>query len=310
MKKQQYTTIILSIVAIVACETDSDIILNSQPSYVLNSFIYTDSDIVVNAYQSVSYQDTNDFAYLGDANIALSVNGEIKSTKPLSSGHYSVKLPQCGITQGDTVTIEVLDTDYQMLCKGTTIILPSTPIDTITLFQQIVDTENALNVKVSLTDPSATTDYYQIMVRLHETTADGKSIIRTPECDFYDYLFYIARSTVSITSWGKSDGLFTDELINGRTARISLRIPEDELEPQYKDSNLKLEILLYRHTYDYYNYLLSAYMVREYLLLPVFGISSVYTNIDNGVGIVSGMSVSKYEIELNTNEQETNHIII
>lgn len=298
----KYIIFSVSILLFVACETDSDIVLNNSQSYVLTSFIYPDSDVVANVYKSVTYNDAADYACIGNANVKFSVNGELHSIATLSDGATSVTFANSGLKGGDKVSVELMDKDLTTLCNATTTILEPIKIDSISTYKQMVGIEAMTKFVIAFTDPTETTDYYQLKIRYHEKLPDGTDIIRTPECDFYDYLFYIARSTYNVTNSLMPSGVFTDELINGRKVNISVRISQNELAPQYENSELILEFLLFRHTSEYYNFLLTSYMISEYLILPVFGIATIYNNVENGVGLVSGMSYSSYKINVDRNK--------
>jgi len=89
-------------------------------------------------------------------------------------------------------------------------------------------------------------------------------------------------------------GLFSDGVINGLNYRLGFNIPRDNLFFDYYEDKIKITIYLYHHTYDYYSYfrskILSAGYDGFYDGLPVFEPVRIHNNIDNGLGLVSGMS--------------------
>ncbi len=298
MQRLIYILTFVATLTLSSCETDSDIELNEVNNYVLTALVYPDSVVNVYAYKSVSYDSKVDYVPIANAYVAMSINDVVVDTLSLLSNNYRITFAQHNIASGDKVRISVVDNSQKQLCSATTTMLAPLPISDVSYSVQTSDTDTLQNITISFSEPAETIDYYQIKARLHEQLSDGTEIIRPLECDFYDYLFYIAKSTLNITNTSMPDGIFTDELTNGRNTRISFNIAQRNLVPTQNNSELTLEILLYRHTYDYYNFLLTSYMVREYLILPVFGVSSVYSNVENGVGIVSGMAVSTYKLNL------------
>ena len=190
MQKQLHILTLIGVLTFCSCETDSDLKLHNSSSYVLTALVYPDSAINVCAYKSVSYNNTDDYALLNNVYVALSINNANADTLPLPPDSYYVTFAQRTIEPDDEVKVELIDANQRQLCSATTTILSPVPIDHVRHSVQTLSGDTTQNITINIDEPSATTDYYQIKVRLHELFADGTEIIRPLDCDFYDYLFY------------------------------------------------------------------------------------------------------------------------
>ena len=295
---------ILVIIAIMGCETDAIINLDTKSETVVTAFIYKDSTVWINAYGTVSYTDTMKYNPLNGLNVTMTVN-------PPSDGYYTsigdgkitTRLDNVEMNYGDSVVIEIYNKDNDETATGGTRILEPVKIKNINYTEYILNQKDTvIDLSLSLDDPAATDDYYQIVARAKETAENGEQRITPLECEYNDYIFYAANSSLTTTSQSSSSsiGLFNDKLFNGKSRHASFRIKKDNIKNAIKNNTSKLivEVLLYHHTYDYYNYCYTSRLAQSYIILPVFGITSIHSNIDNGVGIVTGMSFDKMEVEI------------
>lgn len=293
---------IFSVLALVSCETDSDIELSNHSQTVLTAFIYKDSLVMVHAYATTSYTDTTSYKPLDDVDVTMYINPPGEGLyRNINNGNISTLMDNNLLEYSDSIEIEVYDKEHDRTTVGRTRLIAPVKISKLSHTMQIRnETDTIISFTMTIKDPWNTTDYYQVVVRAKEETNDGSIIITPLPCDYSDYIFYIANSTLSTALQSSSVGLFNDEPFNGKTRNISFSIMEKDVfnSKKNKDSKMSVEVLLYHHTYDYYNYLHTALLAQNYLILPVFGLTSIHSNIVNGVGIVTGMTFDRQEIEI------------
>lgn len=308
--------LITYICLVYSCEIDSDIELHQHKTAVVSALAYKDSSLVVNVYGTTAYTDSIDYTTFNGIGIEAYVNGKKRSRSYINSGLTTANLGNLGLQDGDTLKLEIWDSEENgKAYSGESIMLSPAEIialDTTTLNK---GDEKILRMRMQLEDPSQSNDYYQVEVRVRK---NGKII--PIKCNYSDYLFYIANSTfMPYDQPGQGLGMFTDEQFNGKRRRISFSVKWEDIYKatgyfpidtsqaiNIEDMDAKLEIVLYRHTAEYYNYMRTAYIAQGYLILPVFGIPSIYSNVTNGEGIISCMSKSAYNINLNFITEDQN----
>lgn len=286
-----YIVLIISLI-VVACESDSDIVLRpASQSAVMTSFIYVDSVATVNVYGAVSVSDTQRIATLGDVEVKLTC-GDISRLHYLEEGETRALFADMTLREGDTVEVRSSYADKALVART---YIPTTPhINSVdTLYNSLY---GLLYLYIDFTDLVSTTDYYQLVVRRKYTNQEGKAVEEEMKCNYYDYLFY--QATVGLSN--VMTGLFTDETINGKSYTLKLSVPYDDIWRNVPEGDsVAIEVDLHHHTEEYYNYARSAAAVDSYLLLPVFINTIIYSNVSGGFGIVSGMAHCKETIILN-----------
>lgn len=299
---KRITIYILTLIALISCETEAVIDLNSHSQIVVTSFIYKDSTVTVKAYGTVSYTDTTKYSSLNGVYVTMTVNPPSDGiSKYVKEGEIATSIDGMNIEYGDSIEIDIYDKINDKHASGYTKMLKPVEIKDISVTEFVRNsTDSIMGITITMRDPKETRDYYQIVARAKEELSTGETRITPLECDYSDYLFYIANSTLTTTIQSSSAGLFNDEMINGKQRNITFNIMKADISKvmREKDSRKTIEVLLYHHTYDYYNYIHTARLAQSYLILPVFGITSIHSNIENGVGIVTGMSFDKKDIEI------------
>lgn len=288
--------ILLLAIMAVACETDSDIVLSYRQRCVLTAFVYPDSDVVVNLYGSVSYSDTAKFSVVDDASVSLFVNDTVEYAGHISGGRTSVRFVGARVRPGDKVDVVAVTPSDRLEAHSEMLYPVSIDFASADVSSQA---DSVLNLSVVMLDPAETADYYQIVCYRRLLSLDGSERMSRLKCTFNDYLFYVGGPAMSNSEVLSNEGVFTDMLLNGRRRTLKF---EASLADVYADadeaSRIFVDIYLYRHTVDYYDYLRTSLVAQSYVLLPVFGLSSVFSNVDGGVGIVSCMSFSKSSVEI------------
>lgn len=297
MKRYGWNIIIVLTVLVLSCETASDIRLRKgATSSVMTSFVYPDSVVTVNVYGTVSVLDTTRVSDLGNGEVRLNVQGE-SATRYVVDGSHSAKFGYPDVKEGDTVSILAMFGDTEMSAKT---YIPTRP--EITMIDTMYNTTmDRMYFFIEMSDAPTTPDYYQLILTRKYINEKGHQVKEAIECNYYDYLFY--QATIGLTQ--TFIGLFADETINGQQYTLKLSIPVADIWKDVPEENdVAIDIALYHHTEDYYLYARSVASVESYLLLPVFMSSNVYSNVDGGFGIVSGMSCEVETIVFNRNKTE------
>ena len=260
-----------SSLGIVSCESDSNISINERDALpVMTAFIYPDSAITVNAYSCVSFFSANDFSPLSEAEVTLSINGNVY-TQHVDSGQISVRFDDASATIGDSIFVRVVS-DKGTLEAHTQMIEPK-PFD---LTYQLTD--SLVECSVRIDDTADVSDYYQFMVFADDELVD---------CYYYDEIFENA-----ISKTDNQSGYFADGDNDGRMIRVNFAF--DRRLPQ----SARVRVRLYHHTYEYYQYITGIQTVLNDIVLPVFTRSNLYSNVAGGLGIVSAMSFVEQEVEV------------
>lgn len=275
--------IYLLMAMLAACETPSDITIESEHrTLVLTSYLYADSAATVSFYRAAGYSDTIGYEAVPDAEIFLAVNGEAKQSLTLAEGELKATFdvrPQTG----DIVTIIATDGEHQV-CGRTTLLEPCPIVRVDTVQTSPERAGRYIDMFILMRDDAATTDFYQLVVNQVDTLTGNT---RRIDCLYTDYLFgsVVAPTISSVVA---ESGFFVDERINGRWCVVSFSVSREHLFA-YGETDV-LQVVLHRHTSEYFYFETSVLQASEYLLLPVFGFADISSNVQGGIGVVSGMA--------------------
>ncbi len=271
-----------------ACETNADDIDTSGGSAInVMTCLFRPSDtITVHLSASVPYDSELTEAAVGNAYVDLGVNGEPVWTLHLTEGQTSATFPTQRLTATDSITITAdIDGSANPLRATARVmsVIPIEKIDTATSADKM-----SLRINVIMTDPQETADYYQITAHL-VSYKDGAMTDTTLQCEYESSVF---RDLSDDISQSASIGLFNDErLLRNADNQSSLRLTASWADlsapPGVGADSIFLAVRLHHLHEDLYNFLYSCQQARKYILLPVFGTTSVTSNVDGGNGIVA-----------------------
>ncbi len=154
-----------------------------------------------------------------------------------------------------------------------------------------------MKIKITFQEPVGEKNYYQTLV-IREGWGDIEGTPyytrNTIEYDKDDLVFTQGDQSGSLLPGIDFQGLFTDDIINGMNYELSINIPKDNLFFDYYEDKIQITMYLYHHTLDYYSYFRSTILAEGYEGfyegLPVFEPVKIHTNIENGLGLFSGMN--------------------
>ncbi len=291
-----------------SCEMDVDDISlpESAMAGVLKCVIGPDGDAVAYVTGSVSYADTALYSTLGETEIRMMVNGKSRTSRTLAAGEISAYLGHVDLVDGDMVTIEAESPQTGIAMSGTAQLMTTVPIEDLKI--RMDETDNTVNISLRMTDDATTDDYYQIEV--HRTSYSGGVATDTiMDCT------YLSQAFSSYSSYGtaRSIGLFSDErlstTLNGSTVSntLALSVTWDDLTrpiTQGAADSMEVGVRLYHHSEDYFNFLSTANIASSYILLPVFGTTSVSCNVTGGYGIVACLAYDERRMAMKREHAE------
>ena len=298
----KFKYILLLFLVLMACEKDIEIALNKQEDQlVMYAFIYPDSALNIHFSKSQSILSVPNYEQVEQGRFRMYINDEIQGTYILPADTVWSKWKEFSFAVGDKVKIEAYELDGDTVKVESYIpdVIPLFDLDTVTITQNLSDLgpTEMLRTKLSFEDPGGVVNYYQLHVVREGFGIVGGEPYYTRKAITYekdDPVFTQGEQSGSLLQGIDFQGLFSDGVINGLNYRLGFNIPRDNLFFDYYEDKIKITIYLYHHTYDYYSYfrskILSAGYDGFYDGLPVFEPVRIHNNIDNGLGLVSGMS--------------------
>ena len=298
----KFKYILLLFLVLMACEKDIEIALNKQEDQlVMYAFIYPDSALNIHFSKSQSILSVPNYEQVEQGRFRMYINDEIQGTYILPADTVWSKWKEFSFAVGDKVKIEAYELDGDTVKVESYIpdVIPFYDLDTVTITQNLSDLgpTEMLRTKLSFEDPGGVVNYYQLhVVREGFGIVGGEPYYNRKAITYEkdDPVFTQGEQSGSLLQGIDFQGLFSDGVINGLNYRLGFNIPRDNLFFDYYEDKIKITIYLYHHTYDYYSYfrskILSAGYDGFYDGLPVFEPVRIHNNIDNGLGLVSGMS--------------------
>ncbi len=287
--------------AVAACETTLDIDVPVNQTLVMTAFFSDPDTADISVYKCVGYNDTAQFATVDEVQISLYVNNVLRTTETIADGSVTATFRDLNLCIGDSVAVEVTADGEEVLSAKTKILqtVEIVKLDTLTS----ASATDRLTCQVTLSDPASESNYYQIRMLKRTIDADGRETSTAIDGDYYDYLFLVSQTAGIIsTSEDNTLGIFNDELIDGRTYTLNFTVEKSLLEPTADDEQVFVDFYLCHLTYDLYTYMAKAEAAADYLILPIFSNSTVYTNVDGGYGIVGSVAMDIRTLEFTQNK--------
>lgn len=296
-----HTLLTASLLALAqSCETDATGLMPDSGSKVavMTCLAEAGRDITVHLTASVPYSDTAIYSTVGEADITLSLNGNVRHSLHMDAGRTSVTFTALRTKAGDELKVESYMPQMNARLSGSTRMMTPAAIesvDTLTLRDGAT-----LRITTFLTDDNATTDYYQLEVR-SRAYRGGTAKDSVLECEYLSGAFSDAGGAFGTHSL--LIGLFDDtrliRLANGKSP-LTLTTAWDGLTAALRGAtdSATVAVRLYRHTEDYYTFLQTAAQAQQYVFLPVFSAGRVFSNVSGGYGIVSGMAYDEVEMRI------------
>lgn len=286
-----------------ACESEIDLDISPADEVVLTSFFEKGGHMMVSVYGCTPYADTTATSHLGGALLTVSINGKHLRSRSLGVDEDIVDMGIIDAEYADTVRISAEVGERKV--EAQSIMLAPVSISRLDTLTTTIGYQKHLSFGLVFAEPQATTDYYQVVLTLCQTMPDGSEMRDRLNVNYSDYLFMLTAAAPLVGADIMSTGLFDDAVINGRSYRLNFSVPWGEVRSLVMpNAKSRIEVALYHHTSDYFRYITTASASQDYVLLPVFGIGSVFSNIDGGYGLFTSMVSDNHYIEIeneNTN---------
>ena len=276
---------------------------------VVNSILTTDSMINASISHSVGAFDASSISYVNNATVEVYEDGvllgemdEQASLSSDSSGEldstYVYNFNQNPVA-GKIYSYEIVHPDYEAVRAETTVpAVVKLNVNDVTLLSE-QDYEKHYRVRFSFND-APEDNFYRLRLRYQNEYYDG-----------FDY--FESNDASMISSVGvQSDGatfygdvaLFDDEMFNGTEKEISIDFfdynkffwgeePDDDFETEYT-----LELTSVSESYYIYIRSLRAHYDNQDQFIFAGEPVQVFTNIENGLGVLGSMSLDTVLLEL------------
>ncbi len=318
MKHIKYLIYFIALFTFLSCEKQvkNFELKDFEPSIVMNSIIRPDSIIKVHVSQSIGGLDPDKTIAAEDIKLELIKNGDfIDMLEPLGNNYYG--LP--GIKPETNAVYEIKARSEKLGEASCTFELPQKPeitdIDTSSKKIEIiiidyngetwVEENHQLNLDITINDRSEKKDYYMISV----LTYNKQYIFETQGWQIVDSFYTFTKASMDTKDnyiemtydgynvypvemedeiWGHTF-ILSDDLFNGKTHTFN--VSTSLLSTRYK-------IVVYSISEDYYKFFSSFSKYSDNPFENFFSErTSVYTNVNDGLGLIGTMNMSVTEID-------------
>ena len=279
------------------CEKDIELELKKEGNKkVLYSFICPDSTFAFHYSKSVDVLSDANFKVVNNAHFKLYINDLYQGKYFFPENEVFGRWDNFRFSAGDSIVLKAMD-DTEDTAVVRTVIPETVPVekmDTVSSVYQGADgiLYDVLKCNLSFTDDVSSDDYYQLVI-IHERweVIDDNETYYIDTVDYIkdDPVFYSRSQEGTLLEGLDFHGLFDDELITGDYS-LQCLVPSSYYKLYWFDKKIKLTFYLYHHTEDYYRFVRSKLISDYYNGIPVFEPVNIYSNVTNGLGLVSGMS--------------------
>lgn len=295
---------LLFAILLLGCEKEIHIEVPVQEGrVVVYSFLYPDSAVSFHLSESVSITSPDLYAYVQNARVGLIVNGSIQLDEAFPANTVTGKWDHVDYKYGDTLVVEVVIPGKEPV-RASTIVPKKVAIaalDTVTEVRRPGNGEEIpfLRFALRFKDDGLHANYYQVAVVRDSWDPNGVRQTTTLELLHEDPVFLFHEEAGGISSWFDFRGLFSDVLINGQDYTVSFLTEKKGALLASDEQSVRLTVYLYHHTFDYFEYLKTTIWAKGADNFPVFDPVRIHSNVDQGIGLVTGMSFDQVQYEFN-----------
>ncbi|GEM_PF-826164 len=289
--------LLLISVLFVQCEKDIELELKKEGNkMVLYSFIYPDSVFRLHFSNSVDVLSKDNYKFVDNGLFKLYVNDYYKGKFNFPENEVSGEWRNFNFSAGDSIRLVAIDATPDTATANT--FIPQTisieKLDSVSSKYQGTDgiLYEVLKCNLKFTDPKYQEDYYQLVIvqERWEVIDDVEAYYR----EVVDYIkddpvFYSRNQEGTLMEGLDFHGMFDDEVIKG-SYNLQCLVPSSYYKLYWFDKKVKLTFYLYHHTEDYYRYFRTKLISDYYNGLPIFEPVNIHSNVENGIGLVSGVS--------------------
>lgn len=303
MKAIPYILLILAFAGTVSCEKIIDInIPEGERKIVVNGLVNPDSLIRINLSRSLSVLETNEFVYLEGANVQVSKDGSllgILTEQPngwyVLPGHY----PEAGSVYG----LEVSYPGLASVSANATLADPVSFSEIDTTYQASDFFGGSYQLSFDFQDPDGR-NYYALSITATHKVFDYETLSYLDSLTTYSVYFNFLERGDGIQSAFVEDGavtyygskvFFSDDLFSGQIMDVDIEIGSYSF---FDADTVRLDVSLEHVSEPFYLYAISSGKYDQTAGNPFSEPVSVYTNIENGLGIFSGYSFFRRSVNL------------
>ena len=286
----------------ISCEKNLELELKGKEGQlVLFSFLTPDSAFKVHLSKSVPQFSVDDFERIYDGNITVYKNDRIVDDFIFPFDRSWAVRDSIRIAEGDVFRVEAVSDD-QGKVYGETTIPESVPVSIADTSFMAIDQpgdsqREILRCQLSFEDPQGQNNFYQLLVYEQICAPEeGNGVCNRSMIDYpkNDPVFYVREQEESLLGSVDFEGCFSDHLFDGETYELQVDLPlEYASSPSETAQVRKVLFVLVSHTRAYYDYLRSRVVAEYGYELPVVDPIRIYSNVENGLGVVSAYSASK-----------------
>lgn len=294
-----------------SCEKKLDIDLpDSDKKIVVNGIVNPDSLMKVRISKSLNVLDNGNVEYLSDAVVKLYKDDVLmEELNNMNSGYFmSSVFPEINANYKLTIDYSGLtsvNSEIQ-LKKAVNIV----SVDTVSEVRinnygdGYIDTSYIMHFEIKIKDDADKSDYYFLSLRaiipVYDFIDDEYVIIASEETNmFFESDDHVFRNSEWFTLDGMQGIVFTDEMFNGNEYSFDIEhyiFKNDEFD--YKQLGTMYYVKLLTVTEDVFNYISSYNLNQQTLYDPFAQPVQIYSNIENGLGIFSGYTMSVDSLQL------------
>ena len=291
-----------------SCEMVVDLdIPEHEPVLVVNSVLSTDQPIQTSISHSIGAFDLNSISSVNNASIEVFEDGELLGLMDVTSVSYFNYMGVLDSTYeyhlnhnpiaGKTYTYEIAHDDYENVRAET--FVPNAfdlNVQEISLLSSD-DYESQYRIHFSFDDDALNKNYYRLRLKFISTNYQYNHDFETSDASI------ISSEGVEndgVAYWGY-EALFDDDLFNGTQKEISIDFWDWKsfyVEEEGYEVNYLLELTSISKAYYTYTRSLRAHQDNQDQFLFAGEPVQVYTNIENGLGILGASNTKSVEFIL------------
>jgi hypothetical protein len=277
--------------------------LEADPKLVVNAPLISDSTIIIHVSHTTGIMDGDFFNYIDNATAGIySDENFLEEAAYIDSGFYSFGLIPAA---GNEYILKVETPGYASV--ESIIDIPAFPV--LTSIEFAGEDENGIRLRVTIKDPEGSINAYGLSLiyplvylefdeygNITDTIIDGtsKAYLRSKDINVSGGIFDYSLSTEKWDDY--SDGsslLIEDNLVNGREFSFVFSTPDIYLAIALEQA---ITVQLESFNQDYISYLKSMELYYNSIENPLSEKVSLYTNIEGGLGVAHGKSITKSEL--------------
>lgn len=286
----------------IGCEKEFNYVPIPEPlRIVLYSFLEEDSIFKVNISQSVPITSRDNRSSTQIGTLSLFIDSILIVSKECGGDTSWIEFPELKVKSDAVYQLEFESNEVGRVSAKTVVPKPLSymRVDTISAISASVgQRDTSMICKIVFRDSVFIENYYQLSIYSITQIAVDSPVVST-EIEYLktDKVFL---STIQSTGLWKGvdfQGLFTDDVIDGMQYVITIVLPKSYFVNNDKMIKKSVRFGIYSLSSEYFEYYRSRKIAEGYLGVPFLDPVQVYSNVENGLGCVGGISSRWISVE-------------